>query len=151
VPISLRTKTVFHCKCVRCAYEWDAEKKPLRCASCKYRSWNGEDHRFLDPYDGVPVPSQIKVGTEAPRPPSYEGMLETFSRARVIIDQLITDNPCDHSNGLCVCAEKAVLAGIDLQIERLKALRPLRSTYLVQKNSQGEEPASEAVAAGDYA
>jgi hypothetical protein len=137
VPITVRTKSVFHCKCVLCGWDWDTEKKPKRCARCKRRGWNGEDHRFSDPYDGVPIPSQIEIGTEAPRPPSYEAMLESFIKAQTIIDKLITDNPCDHSKpGECACAEKEVLAEIDQQIEKLKALRPLRSTYLVQKNGQ---------------
>jgi hypothetical protein len=136
VPISLKTKIVFHCKCVHCGHEWDADKKPKRCAAhgCKLRSWNGEDHRFQDPYDGVPIPSQIEIGTKAPRPPSYEAMLDSLIKARGVIDVLIAQNPCDHKNGPCVCAEKELIAEMDQQIEKLKALKPLRSTYLVQKN-----------------
>ena len=137
MPITVRTKSVFHCKCVLCGYEWDADKKPKRCSSCKRRGWNGEDHRFSDPYGGVPIPSQIEIGTEAPRPPSYETILESFIKARDIINTLIIQNPCNHSKkDECVCEEIHVLAEIDEQVEKLKALRPLRSTYLVQKNGQ---------------
>jgi hypothetical protein len=133
MPITIRTKAVFHCKCIRCLYEWDADKKPRRCAGCKYRSWNGEDHRLPDPYIGVPVPSQIEAGTEAPRPPSYEGMLDTFTKSRQVIDELVRQNPCDHKQSLCVCAERGLVVEIDDHIEKLRGLRPLRSTYLVQK------------------
>jgi hypothetical protein len=140
VPISLKTKTVFHCKCIRpeCLHEWDADTKPLRCAKCKYRTWNGEDHRRPDPYREVPVPSQIEVGTEAPRPPSYEGMLDSFTKARAVIYELIEQNPCVHSKGQCVCGEKELLTEIDKHLVRLMALRPLRSTYLVNKKRREE-------------
>jgi hypothetical protein len=152
MSISLRVKTVFHCKCIRptCLHEWDALAKPKRCAKCKYKSWNGEDHRFVDPYGGrtaigqygplspVPVPSQIANGTEAPRPPSSEALLDSLIKVRGIIAELIAQNPCHHSKGECVCAEIEVLAEVDQQIEKLKALKPLRSTYLAQKKRREE-------------
>jgi hypothetical protein len=133
MPISIRTKTLFHCTCVHedCLHEWDASTKPRRCARCKRRSWNGEDHRFQDPYDGVPVKFQIKTGTEVPRPPSNESMLDTFIKARAVIEETVSQNPCDHKHDQCVCPEKELVTEIDKQIERLKALQPLRSTYLV--------------------
>jgi hypothetical protein len=135
MPISLKTKTIFHCRCVHedCLHEWDADRKPRRCARCKRRSWNGEDHRFQDPWDGVPVASQIKTGTKVPRPPSNEAMLDTFTKAKGVIEETIRQNPCDHKKDQCVCAEKELLANIAEHIERLSAMRPLRSTYLVQR------------------
>ena len=136
MPISLRTKIVFHCKCIRCGYEWDADKKPMRCAGCKYRTWNGEDQRRTDPFIGVPVPSQIKIGTEAPRPPSYEAIAELLTKSRGIIGDVIEQNPCNHARNLCVCAEKELTGQIDQQIEKIRALRPLRSTYLVNREAE---------------
>jgi hypothetical protein len=153
MPISLKVKTVFHCKCIYCGWEWDADKKPKRCArhGCKLRGWNGEDHRLVDPYGGrrtaigkfvplspVPVPSQIENGTEAPRPPSSEALLDSLVKVRGIIAELIAQNPCRHSKGECVCAEIEVLAEVDQQIEKLRALKPLRSTYLARKKRREE-------------
>lgn len=36
------TKEMFHCTCDHkdCAYEWDAEEVPQRCARCQRRTWN---------------------------------------------------------------------------------------------------------------
>lgn len=134
MPITVRTRAVFHCKCIHpeCAHEWEAVKKPKRCAKCKRHTWNGEDHRYGDPFNGVPIRSQIKAGTEAPRLPSGESMLETFLKTKKIIEDIVDQNPCDHNNNVCVCTEKDVLAEIDQHIEKLRALLPRRSTYLVQ-------------------
>jgi hypothetical protein len=128
VPISLRTKTVFHCKCVHpdCAYEWDASKKPKRCAGCKRHTWNGEDQRTQDPFNKVPIISQIETGTKAPVAPDSGAILGTFIKARRVISTLIGKN--GHRSG------NAVLADIDQQIEELKKLQPRRSTYLVQRD-----------------
>lgn len=136
MPITLKTKTVFRCKCILCAHEWDADKKPFRCASCKNRRWNGEDHRYREPYqgfgDGVPVPSQIKTGDPAPRPPNNSALLETLINAKAIIEEVVEQNPCDHKKKTqCVCAEKELVTQIDTHINRLRGLKPKRSTYLV--------------------
>lgn len=136
MPITFKTRTVFHCVCIRpeCRHEWDALKKPRRCAGCKYRSWNGEDHRLPDPYRGVPVASQIENGKAAPSPPSTEALLDTLNTARTVIADLVASNsPCTHKKGECICKEKEFLTTIDQQIKSLKALLPRRSTYLVQK------------------
>jgi hypothetical protein len=140
MSVTLKTKTVFHCRCVHCGWEWDADAKPHRCAKCKIRSWNGEDHRFAEPYASVPFLSQIETGTEAPRAPSYELMLEVFTEARTIIDDMIVGfGPCDHKKNECVCREKAFLLVLDQQIARLKALQPRRTTYLVKTKETGPE------------
>lgn len=136
MPITLKTKTVFHCKCIReeCQHEWDALTKPQRCARCKYRTWNGEDHRFADPYDGVPLASQIANGTGAPQLPGYLPTLATLRAAREIIAQVIeNDGPCNHKEAVCVCRPKEVLVNLDQRIEQLDVLRPKRSTYLARK------------------
>lgn len=51
MPFTLRTKTVYHCKCANedCLWEWDADELPERCARCKRFTWNGTDDRFNDP------------------------------------------------------------------------------------------------------
>jgi len=138
MPITLKTMTVFHCKCIRpsCQHEWDAFTKPLRCARCKYRSWNGEDHRKPDPFENVPVASQIATGTEAPQQPGHEPLLDSLVRAREVIALLIKQNPCNHAHNECVCAEKDVLRQLDQRIEKLRALQPRRSTYLVKKKEE---------------
>lgn len=46
MSITLRLKTVFHCRCIHCGHQWEAERKPQRCARCKMRSWTGEDREF---------------------------------------------------------------------------------------------------------
>lgn len=130
--ITLETRTVFHCKCVRpeCGWEWDALKKPRRCAKCKYRTWNGEDQRFTDPYTpngspwarkAVPPGSRIAIGKKVPsQPPSYREMLKTFTEARKIIDQVIFEyGACNHDKNECICAEVKTLANIDRQIRKL--------------------------------
>jgi len=133
VTVRLETRTVFRCKCIRCGHEWDALKKPFRCAKCKYRSWNGEDNRFRDPFDftdnhynaakgRVPASSRFETGTEAPSLPPLKVLRETLAQARTIIHRLILDNPCDHSKDLCVCDEKRTLASIDRQIKKMDKL-----------------------------
>jgi hypothetical protein len=132
MPINLKIQTVFECKCILCGHEWEAKKKPFRCAGCKNRGWNGEDHRFQNPYHGIPLKSQIKTGTEAPRPPNSLALLETLTNVKAVIEMIIAQNPCDHKHNQCVCEEKELVAQIDGHIARLDGLRPLRKTYLVQ-------------------
>jgi hypothetical protein len=153
MPISIKVKAVFSCKCIHCGYEWEADTKPKRCADCKRRSWNGEDHRFANPYSGrdaqkrakalpeVPVNFQIEIGTAAPRPPSYESMLGSFVKARTIIEDIIECNPCNHKKDQCVCAEIQALAEINLHIGKLIQLKPRRSTYLAQKKAEAKRSA----------
>lgn len=136
MSIVLKLKTVFHCRCKHCGHQWDAEVKPQRCAKCKYRSWNDEDHRYDDPYGNVPIRSQIENGTDAPPPPTLASLLSAFTGARKVIGTVIEDNPspsCDHANGKCFCPERSVLTEIEQQIDRLRGLQPRPDTYLVQK------------------
>ena len=118
--IKLAVKTVFHCRCVRCGHEWEAERKPSRCASCKYLSWNGEDKRFKNKYVATPPGSQIETGKSAPqfRP---QAILQTLNDARQIVAKLIEDlGPCNHQNNECVCQETKTLAALDRQIASLQ-------------------------------
>ena len=134
MPITLKTKTVFHCVCGRpeCKHEWDAFTKPQRCAKCKYRTWNGEDYRSADPFDGVPFVSQIENGQKAPPLPAYLPMLTTLTAARAIVARTIENGKRKReANKL-----KEVLANLDSHIDQLNALRPLRSTYLKSKRNQ---------------
>jgi hypothetical protein len=133
VPITLKTITLFHCVCIRCKHEWDSPTKPKRCAGCKYRTWNGEDHRFADPYDGVPQTSQIATGTDAPQLPNYLPLLGTLTAAREVVSKVVETGPCKHKQFHCVCAATEVLADLDQRIEQLNAMRPLRKTYLTRK------------------
>jgi hypothetical protein len=139
VPITLKTKTVFHCKCVRCNYEWDADTKPKRCARCKIHTWNGEDHRFADPFYGVPLGSQIANGTEAPRLPGYLPLLETLVAAREVVAKVIEDIS-QHEEHFWLSHEKEVLANLDQRIEQLNVLRPLRSTYMKRRKKKKQLP-----------
>ena len=136
MTIKLETRTVFRCKCVRCKHEWDALKKPKRCAKCKYLTWNGEDHRFTDPYAKVPAASQIETGKKAPSRLYPKAILDTFIKARVIINQLIHDNPCEHAKGACVCNEREVLAEMDRQIAKLQIFGANDERYVKSGNAE---------------
>lgn len=126
--ITPQIRSVFHCRCERCGWEWDADTKPDRCAKCKSRTWNGEDRRSPDPFDPngqspwtqrpVPIHSRIEAGSPPPQRPSLPAMLDTFVEAREIIDKLIADNggPDDNDNR----GEVEVLARIDRHIAKLK-------------------------------
>jgi len=133
MPIIVRLKTLFHCKCIFCGKEWDTDTVRGRCSRCKRTGWNGEDFRLPDPYRDVPVASQIEIGTKVPAAPSIEALLEPLTIAQSIVSELIAQNPCNHPEQ-CVCAEKATLKQIDQQVEKLKALQPRRSTYLINKS-----------------
>lgn len=124
MPIELVTITKFRCKCIKCGWQWDAEKKPTRCAKCKWLTWNGEDRRADDIYANVPAKYRIARGTKAPHLPRPKELVATLIAAREIVDQIIYDlGPCDHKKkDQCVCKEKGVLADIDRQIERLNAI-----------------------------
>lgn len=121
MPITLRTKRVFDCKCIKCGHEWSAEKKPGRCSSCKSRRWNGEDHRFQNPYNNknsnVPVRAQIKVGTLAPSGPNSAALLETLTSTKAIIEEILVHETYKRAD------LKKLMPEIDEHIERLTALR----------------------------
>jgi hypothetical protein len=126
--ITLATNTVFRCKCDRpeCGYEWDTLVKPLRCAGCKYRSWNSEDRRFLNKFDNektkVAVGSRVNDGEKVPDRAKLQPkeLLKLLTATRDIVDTVIQSNPCDHAKNDCVCAEKKTLAEIDRQIRKLR-------------------------------
>jgi hypothetical protein len=115
--IATKLKTVFECRCERpeCRHGWDALTKPKRCAKCKYYTWNGEDKRFTKRKRKVSG-SRIKIGQKAPRAPRTEDLLESFTKARRIIAQIIEDNPGDNAS------ETEVVAQIDRHIAKLKTV-----------------------------
>ena len=127
MPITLRTKKVFDCTCIICGHEWSAEKKPARCSSCKSRRWNGEDHRFNDPYNNkrsnVPVKAQIRTGTMAPSGPNSAALLQTLTNTRKVVEEILNHETYKRSD------LKKLLPEVDGHIERLTALR--RSASLV--------------------
>ena len=144
MPITLKTKTIFHCKCIRpeCGHEWDALTKPQRCARCKRRQWNGEDHRLADPFGGVE--SEVAAGAKAPQLPGYLPLLRTLVAARRIIAKVIEDDgPCNHKRDdfKCVCEPTEVLANLDQRIQQLDILHP---TYLKRKKEQKRNRAKSA-------
>jgi hypothetical protein len=81
MTISIEERKVFVCQCVRCGHKWEALKKPWRCASCKRRSWNGEDYRLPDPFHHVPRGSKIETGTEVPQTPGAIKRLRKLARS----------------------------------------------------------------------
>ena len=128
MTITVERRSILHCKCVHCGWEWDSFKKPSRCAKCLRYTWNGEDRRRADPFELVPPGSVLKDGRvplRKPRSPLSPGHLKeligSLKASRRIIEDLIASNPCDHPK-TCVCEEKKVSLAIGEQIERLKEI-----------------------------
>jgi hypothetical protein len=119
--ITLRTKKVFDCKCIACGHEWSADKKPGRCSSCKSRRWNGEDHRFQNPYNNknsnVPLKQQIRVGTLAPSGPNSAALLDTLTSAKLVVEEILNQQTYKRAD------LKKLLPEIEGHIERLTVLR----------------------------
>jgi hypothetical protein len=127
VTVRLMNKTVLHCTCVHCAYEWDTFEMPKRCAGCRRHSWNGEDKRRSDPQEFVPPGSQIEGKIPELR---NKELRETLMLVRAILGQIVSDyGPCEHApdaqakpGQACVCHETGVLARVNKQIELLDRL-----------------------------
>lgn len=133
--ITMEPRTIIHCTCDHCGWEWDSFKrdkktgrlisvKPKRCAGCKYLTWDTADRRFNA---NRPPPESANGNGKAPSvPPSVpelhpKELLQAFTASRGILQRLVEDNPCDHPKE-CVCAEKKLLAKIDRQIDILNKL-----------------------------
>lgn len=67
--IALALKAVFRCRCIHCGHQWEADRRPFRCAHCKSRTWTGTS------------PLQIDTGAAAPASPSIAALLDTFTSA----------------------------------------------------------------------
>ena len=126
VTVQVITKNVYRCKCRNCGHVWDALLKPARCARCKARSWNGEDHRRINPYKNTPEGSRIPTGKQPPQPRAKD-LLATLQAARETLAMLVADNPCNHKGkpcapGLdqCAGADRAVLTALELHIAQLE-------------------------------
>lgn len=114
-------RTVLHCKCDQCGYEWDAViEKPPRCPNCRRNQWNGVDKRLKNPNENVARGSELN----GRKPPTFHlrETLNVFTLVQGLLTQIITDNPCDHKpGGACFCNEKAALDKVNKQIKHLKA------------------------------
>jgi len=124
LTIRLITKTILHCTCVWCKFEWNAFEKPKRCSNCKRYSWNGEDQRRRDPLEYVPPGSVLDEEVPELR---HKDILDALMLARAMIEQVIADfGPCKHPSDRvakekedCVCHEQQVLDKINRQIDLL--------------------------------
>jgi hypothetical protein len=141
MTIKLINKTVLHCKCVLCGWEWDTFAKPKRCSSCKRYRWNGEDNRMRDPLENVPRGSTLP--TEIPEVRNKD-ILDVLILTRAILEQVISDfGPCDHPKE-CVCHEKSVLDKMNKQIDLLSQFGVRSATYV--RHGKQLKPAEKATA-----